>query len=112
MKVTSSWELLFALRMNSPLRKMSSSQSAIAQGQDQLLAALTGHRISGIKRFQYLPYMAMTVDEAGLGELINYAAVVRIFKDEMISHSPWPKAFPSLTPMTSGRRGILERDGP
>ena len=61
-----------------------SQRAAIAQGQDQLLAALAGHRISDIKRFKYVPYMAMTVDEAALAELINNPAVVHIFKDEMI----------------------------
>jgi subtilisin family serine protease len=59
-------------------------RGAIAQGHDQLLAALSGHRISGLKRFQYVPYVAMTVDEAALAELINNPAVVHIFKDEMI----------------------------
>ena len=54
-----------------------SQRYAIAQGQDQLLAALAAHRISNVKRFKYVPYMAMTVDDAGLGELINHPAVVQ-----------------------------------
>jgi hypothetical protein len=57
---------------------------AIARGQDQLLAALSGHRISGIKRFKYVPYVAMAVDEGGLIELINNPAIIRIMKDEMV----------------------------
>ena len=57
---------------------------AIAQGQDQLLATLAGHGISNVKRFNYAPYMAMTVDAARLSDLINSPAVVHIFKDEMV----------------------------
>jgi subtilisin len=68
----------------SSAQDVSSQRAAIAQGQDQLLAALVGHRISNVKRFKYVPYMAMTVDDAGLAELINNPAVVQIFKDEMV----------------------------
>jgi subtilisin family serine protease len=57
---------------------------AIARGQDQLLAALSGHRLSGIKRFKYVPYVAMAVDEGGLIELSNNPAIVQIMKDEMV----------------------------
>jgi subtilisin len=57
---------------------------AIARGQDQLLVALSGHRISAVKRFKYVPYVAMAVDEGGLIELINNPAIIRIMKDEMV----------------------------
>jgi subtilisin len=68
----------------SSAQDVSSQRAAIAQGQDQLLAALAGHRISNVKRFKYVPYMALTVDDAGLGELINNPAVVHIFEDERL----------------------------
>ena len=68
----------------SSAQDVSSQRAAIAQGQDHLLATLARHRIGGIKRFQYVPYMAITVDEAALAELINSPTVVHIFKDEMI----------------------------
>jgi subtilisin len=57
---------------------------AIARDQDQLLAALSGHRISGIKRFKYLAYVATAVDEGGLIQLIHNPALIRIMKDEMV----------------------------
>jgi hypothetical protein len=57
---------------------------AIARGQDQLLAALSGHRISSIKRFKYVPYVAMAVEEGGLIESINNPAIIQIMKDEMV----------------------------
>jgi hypothetical protein len=55
-----------------------------AQVQNQLLAALSGHRISGIKRFnKYLPCMAMTVDDAGLGS----AEPGPVLRAEVIDHA-------------------------
>ncbi len=69
----------------SSAQDVSSQRAAIAQEQNQLLAILAGHQISNIKRFKYVPFMAMTVDDAGLGELINNQAVVRIYKDEIVS---------------------------
>ena len=68
----------------SSAQHMLSQRYAIAQGQDQLLAALAAHRISNVKRFKYVPYVAMTVDDAGLSELINNSGVVHIFRDEMV----------------------------
>jgi subtilisin family serine protease len=68
----------------SSAQEVSSQRAAIAAGQDQLLAALSGHRVSHIKRFKYVPYLAMTVDGAGLGELLNNPTVVHIHKDELV----------------------------
>jgi subtilisin family serine protease len=65
-------------------QEVSSQRAAIAQAQDQLLATLVGHRLSNVKRFRSVPYIAMTVDDAGLSALINNPAVARVHKDELV----------------------------
>jgi subtilisin family serine protease len=59
-------------------------RGAIAQGQARLLSTLLRHRITDVKPFRYMPYLAMTVDEAGLRELMNHQEITRIFKDELL----------------------------
>jgi subtilisin len=59
-------------------------RTAIVQGQTRLLRTLLRHRITDIKPFRYVPYLAMTVDQSALMELLNQPGIIRIFKDELL----------------------------
>jgi subtilisin family serine protease len=59
-------------------------RTAIAQGQARLLSTLLRHHITDVKQFNFMPYLAMTVDEAVLMELMNHQEIILIFKDELL----------------------------
>src|SRR5438046_438035 len=52
-------------------------QAAMAQAREGLLASLSDHHVAGVKHFQHLPYLAMSVDEAALEALMGHQAVAR-----------------------------------
>jgi len=56
-------------------------RSSIAGRQDELLEALSGHNVASIKRFKYIPYMALEVNESALAGLVNHPSVVGIEED-------------------------------
>jgi subtilisin family serine protease len=53
----------------------------IALSQDEVLYQLSSHYVTGVKRFKYIPYMAMEVDEAALVELQQIPTVTSIQED-------------------------------
>jgi subtilisin family serine protease len=53
----------------------------IALSQDEVLYQLSSHNVTGVKRFKYIPYMAMEVDEAALVELGQSPTVTSIQED-------------------------------
>jgi len=69
-------------------------REAIVQAQDAVLARLAVHRVTDIKRFQYVPYMALEVDEAALVELQNHPQVTDIQEDV-----PVPPALADSVPL-------------
>lgn len=70
-----------------PEGQLSTSQEAVEQQirisrlQDQLCEALSKYNVKGIKRFKYMPYMAMEVDPAALKALISNPLVISIEED-------------------------------
>lgn len=56
-------------------------QGRISRLQDQLCAALSEHKVTGIKRSKYTPFLAMEVDAAALRALISNPLVSSIDED-------------------------------
>ncbi len=53
----------------------------IKQVQDLVLADLSGQTVESVKRYQYTPHMALTVDSAGLEVLLNSPDVESVVED-------------------------------
>jgi subtilisin family serine protease len=67
--------------------EVSSQRAAIARAQDRILADLSNYRVSNIKRLRFAPYLALTVNEAGLRGLLNHPTVAHLHRDEMLEPS-------------------------
>lgn len=52
--------------------------------QQALLARMSSHRVSSVKRFKYIPYLAMEVDASALGALASDPEVVTIEEDKLL----------------------------
>jgi uncharacterized protein (TIGR03437 family) len=55
---------------------------AIEQAQDNLLERMDGQRVEGVKRFHYIPFVALKTDAAGLQFLQTSASVLSIEEDD------------------------------
>ena len=58
--------------------------SRVDRAQQALLERMSGHSISSIKRFKYIPYLAMEVDAAALEALDSDPGVVSIEEDKLL----------------------------
>lgn len=58
--------------------------SGVDRAQQALLARMSGHNISSIKRFKYIPYLAMEVDAGALEALASDPEVVSIEEDKLL----------------------------
>ena len=58
--------------------------SRIDRAQQALLARMSGHGVSSIKRFKYIPYMAIEVDAAALGALASDPEVFSIEENRLL----------------------------
>jgi subtilisin len=61
-----------------------SQRSAIAQAQEALLRGLAVYNVDSVKRFDYIPFLAMEVDEAGLRYLAASTDVASIQEDRAV----------------------------
>lgn len=59
-------------------------RAAIAHAQDELLKQLSTHRISSVRRFEYTPFISMTVDAVTLLQLRSSAEVVSMTEDTSV----------------------------
>ncbi|MGK7344311.1 MAG: S8 family peptidase [Candidatus Nitrospinota bacterium M3_3B_026] len=64
-----------------PASQAADQQAAIQQKQDALLNSMAGQNISAVKRFQFIPHMAMVVDEHALNGLVNNPHVAAVEED-------------------------------
>ena len=59
-------------------------RSAIKQAQADLLSKLSFNRVAGVKRFEYIPYLAAEVDAAALRQMqADFSLVATIQEDEV-----------------------------
>ena len=58
--------------------------SRVAQAQQALLGRMSGHDVSSVRRFKYIPFLAMEVDAAALEALASDPEVVTIEEDKLL----------------------------
>ena len=58
--------------------------SRVDRAQQALLVGMSGHSLSSVKRFKYIPYLAMEVDTAALEALASDPEVVSIEEDKLL----------------------------
>ena len=58
-------------------------QTMIAQEQQGLLARLSSHQVDNVKQYEYIPFMALSVDAAGLDALYADPQVTSIEEDRL-----------------------------
>lgn len=63
--------------------EIETQRKAIARAQDDLLDKLSGYEVTSIKRFSYIPYIAMQVDESALEYLNSLPEVKSVKRDEL-----------------------------
>jgi uncharacterized protein (TIGR03437 family) len=66
----------------SEAQAMQQQRSAVAQAQDALLTRMDSHRVQAVKRFTYIPFVALKTDAAGLRFLQATADVLSIEEDD------------------------------
>jgi subtilisin len=71
----------FSAEGHLPNEKAIEQRAKIVQLQDQLLESVQGFKIEGIKRFKYIPYIAMEVDSSALSALISHPLADSIEED-------------------------------
>ena len=76
------WQPESALRDQ---QAMNAQREAIARLQDRLLHSMASFVVTNIRRFRFVPQMALTVDEAGLRALISHPDVSTIREDMTLS---------------------------
>ena len=76
------WQPESALRDQ---QAIDAQRAAIARLQDRLLHSLASFVVTNIRRFRFVPQMALTVDEAGLRALISHPDVSTIWEDMTLS---------------------------
>ena len=72
-------------------------RSQIAQAQEGLLKALAASSVSSVKKFKYIPYVAMEVDAAGLERLRGLSQVIGLEEDVA-----YPSALAESVPLIGG----------
>ena len=89
-KVAENGQLPVIVRMNADfmpegtlnsLQAVSRQRDAIAWSQDLLLSDLSGQGVTGVKRFQSMPYMAMTINATALNLLQESPLVASVVED-------------------------------
>jgi subtilisin len=78
-------------------RAAEAQRHAISQAQDALLNQMATHSAWSVKKFTYIPYMAMEVDAAGLASLSSSPNVISIEEDV-----PIPPALSESVPLIGG----------
>src|SRR5215510_13979911 len=63
--------------------QVQAQRAVINQTQDSLMKGLTGHDPASLKRYEYTPYLAVRVNEAGLESLRLSPDVIDIHEDEL-----------------------------
>jgi subtilisin len=63
---------------------LEAQSAAITRAQSTVLDRLAGHNVEGIKQFQYIPYMALRTDAAGLEALREQPEVSSIVEDAIV----------------------------
>ena len=58
--------------------------SRVDRAQQALLARMSSHRVSSVRKFKYIPYLAMEVDAAALEALASDPEVVSIEEDKLL----------------------------
>ena len=58
--------------------------SRVAQAQRALLGRMSGHNVSSVRRFNYIPFLAMEVDAAALEALASDPEVLSIEEDKLL----------------------------
>ncbi|MDE2754934.1 MAG: S8 family serine peptidase, partial [Acidobacteriota bacterium] len=66
------------------LSVLAARRPAIARAQQSVATRMFGHNVSIIRRFKFIPYVAMEVDEAALEALASDPEVVSIEEDEVV----------------------------
>ncbi|MBF0342903.1 MAG: S8 family serine peptidase [Nitrospirae bacterium] len=74
-----------------PMGQLSESEAAshmshIAQAQDKVLEKLSGQNVIDYHKYQFIPYIAMTVDKAALDALLAIPEVEKIEEDHLSSY--------------------------
>jgi subtilisin len=77
--------------------EMAFRQSTIANAQRDLLNSLAGEDIAHVKRFESIPYLAISVNESALDRLVNNPQVVHVQEDKRV-----PLALDSSVPLIDG----------
>ncbi|MBZ5535410.1 MAG: S8 family serine peptidase [Acidobacteriia bacterium] len=72
-------------------------RSSIARAQDALIAQMTASNIQSLRRFSFIPYLAIEVDAAGLQLLKSFPEVVSVEEDV-----PVPPALAESVPLIGG----------
>ncbi|MDM8518671.1 S8 family serine peptidase [Anaerolineales bacterium HSG6] len=70
-----------------PRGRASEQRARISRTQDSLLNSLSTSSVSNIKRFEYIPAVALVVDAEGLAELENSPEVSYIHEDAFMEYS-------------------------
>jgi uncharacterized protein (TIGR03437 family) len=92
---------IVGLRSSSqPEGEMSSAAIAarrlsIAEAQTALLDRLAAHRVAGVKRFAFIPFLAMEVDAGGL-ELLRNAPEVATIEEDALQHISLAESVPLI----------------
>jgi uncharacterized repeat protein (TIGR01451 family) len=60
-------------------------QDALGAAQGALLGRMAGHTLGGVKQFEFIPYIAMRVDEAGLAALRTDPLVLSVGEDLVVA---------------------------
>jgi hypothetical protein len=76
------WQPESALR---DLQAIAAQREAIVRLQERLLHGMASFAVTNIRRFRFVPQMALTVDEAGLRALISHPDVSTIWEDMTLS---------------------------
>lgn len=58
-------------------------RNSINRTQDLVIQSLSGHKFLGVKKFQYIPFMAMKVDQESLKHLLTLKQISGIYEDRL-----------------------------
>jgi subtilisin family serine protease len=78
---------------------INTQRSAIAMRQDRLLSEMTGQKVSALKRFKYIPYIALETDSRGLSALYASNNVEGVYEDKLSS-----PLLPQSVPLIQGNQ--------
>ena len=70
-------------------REVQKQRRAITRAQDALIKKMSRHKVTGVKKYSFVPFMAITVDGAALSFLNSSALVATIEVDEAVPAAPY-----------------------